>query len=218
MALPVHSMQKTSPRPEKRLLDRRLAAPEEEKRRNQGVCKQDPLGGGGTAWALARRSAVASRTARRGVCFSAGLKAADGDNIIPRPDPDGEGAGSQPHDRVGAVIGVVETRDDATATQPDEGVAQQLVWQLGRQLGTGIKRRQGKNRSIQSFFKFFFKFHQQKIHLLTKIHWAGQLEYQRLPQPREEQCFLSAVHGGRGVQKVAPWTKSPRQHVCEAHP
>jgi hypothetical protein len=40
--------------------------------------------------------------------------------------------------------------------QPDKGVAQQLVWQLGRQLGTGIVPGQGKSRSIQSFFKKFF--------------------------------------------------------------
>ncbi len=47
---------------------------------------------------------------------------------------------------------MVERRDDVAAVQPDEGGAQQLIWQLGRQLGTGIVAGQGKSRSIQNFF------------------------------------------------------------------
>ncbi len=53
-----------------------------------------------------------------------------------RPDPDGEEAGSSPQDGVGAVIGAEKRRDDAIAAQPDEAGTQQLVWQLGQQLGT----------------------------------------------------------------------------------
>jgi hypothetical protein len=58
-----------------------------------------------------------------------------------------------PQDGVGAVVGVVERRDGAAAAQPDEGGAQQLVWQLGQQLGTEIVPGQGKSRSIPSFLK-----------------------------------------------------------------
>jgi hypothetical protein len=56
-----------------------------------------------------------------GVAFHAGLEAADGDDLIPRPDPDGEREGSTLQDGVWAVVGVVERRDDAVAAQPDEG-------------------------------------------------------------------------------------------------
>ncbi len=126
-----------------------MAAPE---RKNQRVSKRDLLGGGRTAWVLARRSAVASQTARCGVCFRQGLEVADGDDLVLRPDPDGEGAGSLLQDGVGAVVGAVERQDNAArCNQPDEVGTQQLVWQLGQQLGTGIVPGQGKRRSIQSF-------------------------------------------------------------------
>jgi hypothetical protein len=37
-----------------------------------------------------------SRTARCGIHFRAGLEAADGDDLVPQHNPDGEGAGSMP--------------------------------------------------------------------------------------------------------------------------
>jgi hypothetical protein len=43
-------------------------------------------------------SAATLRTARCGVRFDAGLEAADRDDLVPRPDPDGEGTGSMPQD------------------------------------------------------------------------------------------------------------------------
>jgi hypothetical protein len=58
-------------------------------------------------------------------------------------------------DGVGAVIGAVERWNDSAAAQPDEGGTQQLVWQLGQQLGAGIVPGQGKSRSILSFRKCF---------------------------------------------------------------
>jgi hypothetical protein len=124
--------------------------------RNQRVCKQDPLGGCGNAWALARISATAWRPLLCRPC---------GDNLVPRPDPDGEGAGSPLHDGLEAVVGVVERRDDTAATQPDEGGAQQL----GRQLGTGIMPGQGKSRTIQSFLNFFDNFINRKFIFLQKF-------------------------------------------------
>jgi hypothetical protein len=56
----------------------------------------------------------------------------------------------------------------------------------------------GKEKAGPSkvFLKIFGQFHQQKIHLLAKICWAGQLEYQKLHQLGKEQCLPSAVHGG----------------------
>jgi hypothetical protein len=82
MAPPVQGMQQTSQRPEKQFLDCQLAAPEKKKEKKPAGLKQDPLGGGKTAWALARWSAVASRTARHGVPFRARLEAADGDDLV----------------------------------------------------------------------------------------------------------------------------------------
>jgi hypothetical protein len=61
-----------------------------------------------------------------------------------------------PQDGVGAVVGVVERRDDAAAAQPDKGGTQQLVWQLGQQLGTEIVPGQGKSSSIPSFLYIIF--------------------------------------------------------------
>jgi hypothetical protein len=106
--------------------------------RYQQVEKRDQLGGSGIAWALAWRSAAVWRAARSGVRIRAGLEAGVRDDLVPRPDPVGEGAGSMPQDGVGAIVRAVERWDDAAAAQPDEGGTQQLVWQLGRQLGTGI--------------------------------------------------------------------------------
>jgi hypothetical protein len=49
----------------------------------------------------------------------------------------------------------LKTWDDTAAVQADEGGAQQLVWQLGRQLETGILPGQRKSRNIQGFSKKF---------------------------------------------------------------
>jgi hypothetical protein len=76
---------------------------------------------------------------------------ADRDVLILQPDPDGEVAGSIPQDGVGAVMGAVERRDDATVAQPDKWGLQQLASQLGQQLETGIVSEQRKSRSIQGF-------------------------------------------------------------------
>ncbi len=51
-------------------------------------------------------------TARRGVCIHASLQTADGGDLVPRPNSDGEGAGSPVHDSVGAVEGVLERGDN----------------------------------------------------------------------------------------------------------
>ncbi len=58
-----------------------------------------------------RLPAVGSGVAdcRRGLCgirFCAGLEATDRDDLVPQPNPDGEGAGSTPQDGIGAVVGV----------------------------------------------------------------------------------------------------------------
>jgi hypothetical protein len=56
---------------------------------------------------------VATRAARRGVCGHASLEAADGDNLVPGPNSDGEGEGSAAQDGVGAIIERLKVWDDA---------------------------------------------------------------------------------------------------------
>ncbi len=68
-----------------------------------------------------QRSAVVTRAARRGVRGRASLEAADGDDLVPGPDSDGEGAGSAAQDSVGAVIERLKGWDDAAPTDSDEG-------------------------------------------------------------------------------------------------
>jgi hypothetical protein len=52
----------------------------------------------------------------------AGLKAADGDHLVPRPNSDGEG--------VGAVVERLKGWNNAALMDPDEGGEEQLGWQL----------------------------------------------------------------------------------------
>ncbi len=75
-----------------------------EKVKKPAGLKRDPLGCSKITWARAWRSATVTWDARRGVCGSASLKAADGDHLVPRPDSDGEGAGAVAQDCVGAVV------------------------------------------------------------------------------------------------------------------
>jgi hypothetical protein len=62
------------------------------------------------------------RAARRGVRGCTSLEAADSNDLIPRPDSDGEGAGPAAQDGVGAVVERLKGWDDAAPTDQDEGV------------------------------------------------------------------------------------------------
>jgi hypothetical protein len=97
-----------------------------------------------------RRSAAATRAARRGV-RGVSLEAADGDDLIPGPDSDGEGAGSAAQDSVEAVVERLKGWDDAAPTDPDEGGREEVAWQLVRQLGATIVPRQRNKRNMQGF-------------------------------------------------------------------
>ncbi len=93
--------------------------------------------------------------ARRGVRGCAGLKAADGDHLVPRPNSDGEGAGAAAQNRVGAVVEQLKGWNQAASMDPDEGGGEQLGWQLAGQLGDRIVPRQRRSRNMQGFGKFF---------------------------------------------------------------
>ncbi len=94
------------------------------------------------------RSAAVTRAARRGVRGHASLEAADGDNFVPGPNSDGEGAGSAAQDGVGAVVERLKGWDDAAPTDPDEGGGEELAWQLARQLGARIVPGQRNSRNM----------------------------------------------------------------------
>ncbi len=80
-------------------------------------------------------------------------EAAHGDDLLPRPDLESEGAGSPVEDRVGAIIVRVERGDPAAAPDPDKAGAEKISQELTRQLVTGIVPGQRKRRSIQRFLK-----------------------------------------------------------------
>ncbi len=68
-----------------------------------------------------RQSAVATRSARRGVRSRASLEAADGDHLVPRPDSDSEGEGAAAQDCIGAITERLKGWNQAAPTDPDEG-------------------------------------------------------------------------------------------------
>jgi hypothetical protein len=82
-----------------------------------------------------------------GVCGRAGLEAADGDDLVPGPDSDGEGVGSVAHNGAGAIVERLKGWNDAAIMDPDEGGGEELGWQLD----TRIVARQRRSRGIQSF-------------------------------------------------------------------
>jgi hypothetical protein len=92
-----------------------------------------------------------TRAARHGVCSCASLEAADGDDLVPGPDSDGEGAGSAAQDGVEAVVERLKGWDDAALTDPDEGGGEEVTWQLVRQMGARIVPRQRNDRNMQGF-------------------------------------------------------------------
>jgi hypothetical protein len=98
-----------------------------------------------------RRPAAATRAARRGVRGRASLEAADGDDLVPGPDPDGAGVEPAVQDGIGAVVERLKGWDDATPTDPDKGGGGEVAWQLVRQLGARIVPGQRNSRNMQSF-------------------------------------------------------------------
>ncbi len=58
----------------------------------------------------------------------ASLEAADGDDLVPGPDSDSEGAGPAAQDSVGAVVERLTGWDDAAPTDPDEGGGEEVAW------------------------------------------------------------------------------------------
>jgi hypothetical protein len=120
-----------------------LTAPEvAEKRRYLQVFKQDPLGCRWTATVVGGQrdclagswqSADATWNALLGSIIHAGLQTAGGDDLLSRPDSEGEGARTTGKHDVGAIVGPLEQQDGAATAHPDEGGVGEVSRQLVRQ-------------------------------------------------------------------------------------
>jgi hypothetical protein len=95
-----------------------------------------------------RLVATGPLAARRGVRGCASLEAADGNDLVPGPDSDGEGAAQ---DGVGAVVERPKGWDDAAPTHPDEEGGKEVAWQLIQQLDARTVPRQRNGRNMQGF-------------------------------------------------------------------
>ncbi len=72
------------------------------------------------------QSASASWTAWLSIRVRAGLESADRDDLVPGSDLDSEGAWAVAQDNIGAVIGLLQGREDAAVMHPDEGSAEEV--------------------------------------------------------------------------------------------
>jgi hypothetical protein len=97
---------------------------------------------------FARQSAAAERAAGRDICGSAGLQAADCDDLLPGPDLQCEGAAAAADDGVGAVVQRPERWHSAAAADPNQSAGEELGRQLAGQVKTGVMPGQRKSRSI----------------------------------------------------------------------
>ena len=79
------------------------------------------VAGGYLAWRGGlRRPAAASQRAQLGCRVCAGLQTSHADDLVSRPDSDGEGSRAARDDSEGAVVGALERRADSVAANPDE--------------------------------------------------------------------------------------------------
>ncbi len=125
-----------------------------------------------------RRPAAATRAARRGVRGCTSLEAADGDDLVPGPDSDGEGAEPASQDGIGAVVERLKGWDDAAPTDLDEGGGEEVAWQLVRQLGARIVPGQRNSRNMQGFRKNFYDSFNWHFFILEKFirqhNWSAK--------------------------------------------
>jgi hypothetical protein len=123
------------------------------------------------------------RTVRRGICIRAGLQAADGDDLVPQLDSDGEGAGSPAKDGIGAVVRALERGDNVTLVQPYKGGTEEDGRQLLMQQVTRIMfAKREKKQEHPMFLRIFLKILLTENSSPCKTSFAKQSEFQKLPQ------------------------------------
>ncbi len=125
---------------------------------HQRVWKRDLLRGGWTAVALgsrlgyltgAGRSAAVALDAQLGIIIHAGLETSGGDNLLLVLSPGGERMRSVVQHWVWPVKGQLQGRDDSSMAHLDKGGAQEVCWELARQLQAQIMfARQRKCRKM----------------------------------------------------------------------
>jgi hypothetical protein len=76
---------------------------------------------------------------------------ADGNDLVPGPHSNSEGAGSAAQNSIDAIVEWLKGWNDAYRTDPDKGSGEKLGWQLAGQLGARIVPRQRNIRNIESF-------------------------------------------------------------------
>ena len=111
------------------------------------------------------------RRTRLGCRVCAGLQTSDADDLVPRPDSDGEGSRAARDDGVGAVVGALERRANGVAANPDEAGGGEVIWQLVWQLLAGIVPRQRKSRSIYCGIEFVNNVFNSNFIILQKLIW-----------------------------------------------
>jgi hypothetical protein len=89
-----------------------------------------------------------------GIRSRAGLEVADGNNLVPGPDSDGEGLGSVAQNGVGAIVERLQRWNDAAMTDADKGGRSNLA---GSSLGSwALELCLGKEKA--GAFEVFEKF------------------------------------------------------------
>jgi hypothetical protein len=148
----------------------------------------------------------------------AGLQVADGDDLFPRPDPDGEGVGSMVQDSMGAVVGLLEGGMTLLRCSQMKGAWRRSVGSSSgnRRLECCLLEREEAGAS-KGFLTNFYKY-QQKNSFHAKTHLAKQLEFQKLPQLGKDQFLPSVACGVQGVLRVTPQPKLPQWRGHAAHP
>jgi hypothetical protein len=148
-APPVLGVQKPPRRVGKRFWDRLVAAPGKKMKKPVGLKTRSAWLRGGRLGAD-RRSAAAMQAAKLGVRSRASLEVADGNDLVPGPDSDGQGVGSAAQNGIEVLVERLKGWNDAALTDRDKGGREELGWQLARQLGARIVPRQRNSGNIQS--------------------------------------------------------------------
>ncbi len=108
---------------------------------------EETSGSENNAWLRQNHLGVNPHAVRHGFRGCVSFEAADGDDIVPGPDSDGEGARSAAQNAIGAIIERLEGWDDAAEMNPEEGGGEELGWQLAARIVPGLRN----SRNMQSF-------------------------------------------------------------------
>ena len=101
-------------------------------------------------WPVSAAFGSRPRRTRLGCRVCAWLQTSHADDLVSRPNSDGEGSQAARDDGEGAVVGALERLADRVTADPDAAGEDKVVWQLL----AGIVPRQRKNRSFYCGIEF----------------------------------------------------------------